>query len=63
MGLELGDLSDQARKYPAVIDYFKRANSENFMEELLKIPGGAEMKRSLDDFLKSTGCGAWEKSI
>lgn len=37
MGLELGDLSDQARKYPAVIDYFKRANSENFMEELLKI--------------------------
>lgn len=55
MGLELGDLSDQARKYPAVIDYFKRANSENFMEELLKIPGGAEMKRSLDDFLKKYG--------
>ncbi|MGG1464226.1 phosphoenolpyruvate synthase [Bacillus licheniformis] len=55
MGLELGDLSDQARKYPAVIDYFKRANSENFMEELLKVPGGAEMKRSLDDFLKKYG--------
>ncbi|MEC1242351.1 PEP-utilizing enzyme, partial [Bacillus paralicheniformis] len=55
MGLELGDLSDQARKYPEVIDYFKRADSENFMEELLKIPGGAELKSSLDGFLKKYG--------
>lgn len=55
MGLELGDLSDQARKYPEVIDYFKRADSENFMEELLKIPGGAELKASLDGYLKKYG--------
>ncbi|WP_457982012.1 phosphoenolpyruvate synthase [Bacillus paralicheniformis] len=55
MGLELGDLSDQARKYPEVIDYFKRADSENFMEELLKIPGGAELKSSLDGYLKKYG--------
>lgn len=55
LGLELGDLADTARKYPEVIDYLEKANSSSFYEGLLKIYGGLEFKRELDNFLKKYG--------
>lgn len=55
LGLELGDLADTARKYPEVIDYLEKVNSDSFYEELLKVHGGWEFKQELDNFLKKYG--------
>jgi rifampicin phosphotransferase len=55
LGLELGDLVDQIRRYPEVIDYLQKANRHSFYEDLIKIPGGAEFKRELKSFLQKYG--------
>lgn len=55
LGLELGDLTDTARKHPEVIDYLGRATIESFYEGLLKVGGGAEFKHQLEVFLDKYG--------
>ncbi|TGE38769.1 phosphoenolpyruvate synthase [Desulfosporosinus fructosivorans] len=55
LGLELGDLTDIARKYPEVIDYLGRATIESFYEDLLRVSGGFEFKRQLEIFLDKYG--------
>lgn len=55
MSLELGDLTDHARKYPEVINYLQRTSHKNFYEELIRIPGGIEFKQELDLFLQKYG--------
>ncbi|TCP25591.1 phosphoenolpyruvate synthase [Scopulibacillus darangshiensis] len=55
MGLAIGDLADEARKYPEVIDYLQQANSSTFYEGLMKIPGGTEFKLQLEQFLQKYG--------
>lgn len=55
LGLELGDLTDTARKYPEIIDYLEKAQNSNFYEELLKVRGGLEFKSVLDKFLSKYG--------
>lgn len=55
MGLELADLSDQARKHPELIRYLREAKSEGFLEELAKIPGGGDFANELECFLEKYG--------
>jgi pyruvate,water dikinase len=55
MGLKIGDLADEAGKYPEVLDYLKRANSNGFYEGLAKVQGGVKFRAALEDFLKKYG--------
>ena len=56
IGLELGILSDCARKYPEVVEYLKKANDdESFFEELIKVDGGKYFIIEMKDFLNKYG--------
>ncbi|HWP96903.1 MAG TPA: phosphoenolpyruvate synthase [Syntrophomonadaceae bacterium] len=55
MGLALGDLADETRKYPEVIAYLKRANDTAFFEELEVVPGGQEVLPQFTAFFKKYG--------
>lgn len=55
MGLELLDVSDVVRKYPEVIKYLESPKDESFFEDLVKLPGGIEVKDAIKNFLKKYG--------
>ncbi|GFP74099.1 phosphoenolpyruvate synthase [Clostridium fungisolvens] len=55
LGLELGDIADNIRKYPEVIEYLQRASKFNFYEELVKVDGGPEFQAQFNSFLKKYG--------
>jgi pyruvate,water dikinase len=55
MGLELLDVSDVVRKYPDVIKYLENPNDESFFEDLVKLPGGIEIRDAIREFLKKYG--------
>ncbi|QHQ61297.1 phosphoenolpyruvate synthase [Anaerocolumna sedimenticola] len=55
MGLELLDVADVVRQYPAVMDYFRHAGDETFFEELEKLQGGKAVGDSIRDYLKKYG--------
>ncbi len=55
MGLELLDVADVVRKYPAVIEYFQQANQETFFEDLAKLEGGKDVSDSIRAYLKKYG--------
>lgn len=55
MGLELLDVADVVRQYPAVVDYFDHANSQTFFEGLLKLPGGEAVSSALRAYLEKYG--------
>ncbi len=55
MGLELLDVADVVRKYPAVLDYFEHVSDETFYEDLTRLTGGKEVRDSLQAFLKKYG--------
>lgn len=55
LGLKLGDLADTARKYPEVVEYLEKANSDSFYKDLHQVDGGLEFKQELDDFLTKYG--------
>jgi len=58
MGLELLDVSDVARQYPAVIEYLKTAKPEGadiFFSNLGKLEGGGAMSIALREFLAKYG--------
>ena len=55
MGLELLDVADVVRQYPAVMDYFRYAGDETFFEELEKLQGGKAVGDSIRDYLKKYG--------
>ncbi len=55
MGLELLDVADVVRKYPAVIEYFQHANDETFFEDLAKLEGGKVVSDSIRAYLKKYG--------
>ncbi|MCT8977928.1 phosphoenolpyruvate synthase [Clostridium sp. CX1] len=55
MGLELLDVADVVRQYPAVIEYFQQPKEETFFEDLAKIEGGLAVTDSIKAFLKKYG--------
>ncbi|HYE82089.1 MAG TPA: phosphoenolpyruvate synthase [Clostridia bacterium] len=55
MGLELLDVADVARKYPAVIEYFEYAADDTFFDGLVKLEGGRAVSDSIKAYLKKYG--------
>ncbi|MFZ5967277.1 MAG: phosphoenolpyruvate synthase [Bacillota bacterium] len=55
MGLELLDVADVVRQYPAVMDYFQHASDETFFEELEKLQGGKAVGDSIRKYLRKYG--------
>ena len=55
MGLELLDVADVARQYPAVLDYLQHASDETFFEDLEKLEGGKTVADSIQHYLKKYG--------
>lgn len=55
MGLELLDVSDVVRQYPAVLEYFRHASDETFFEDLAGLEGGDAVSDSIQAYLKKYG--------
>ncbi|ATW23590.1 phosphoenolpyruvate synthase [Candidatus Formimonas warabiya] len=55
MGLELLDVADVVRQYPAVLEYFQYASDATFFEELEKLDGGKTVSDSMRDYLSKFG--------
>ena len=55
MGLELLDVADAVRKYPAVIEYFNHASDETFFDDLAKLEGGRAVGKSMQAYLEKYG--------
>ena len=55
MGLELLDVADVIRKYPAVIEYFQDASDETFFEDLSRLEGGGAVSQSIQAYLAKYG--------
>ncbi len=55
MGLELLDVADVVRQYPAVIGYFHHANNETFFEDLVRLEGGEAVSQVIRAYLEKYG--------
>ena len=55
MGLELLDVADVVRPYPAVLAYMQHADDETFFEELEKVEGGKAVNDSIQNYLRKYG--------
>lgn len=55
MGLELLDVADVVRQYPAVQAYFAQARDETFFADLAKLPGGDAVGAAIQAYLKKYG--------
>lgn len=55
MGLELLDVADAIRPYPAVIKYLQNTKDDNFLDELDKLDGGQEAKDAILSYLSKYG--------
>ncbi|MBU7006577.1 phosphoenolpyruvate synthase [Phosphitispora fastidiosa] len=55
MGLELLDVADAVRKYPAVIEYLHHASDETFFEDLARLEGGETVSKSIQPYLEKYG--------
>jgi rifampicin phosphotransferase len=55
MGLELIDVADVVRQYPAVLDYFQHASNETFFEDLAKLEGGEAVSDAMRSYLRKYG--------
>lgn len=62
MGLALLDVSDVARKYPEVLDYFKQPNDETFLKTLKSWKAGPPSERLCGNFSINTACAAQVRS-
>lgn len=55
MGLELLDVADVVRQYPAMQTYFEYAKDETFFADLAKLPGGEVVGAAIQAYLKKYG--------
>jgi len=55
MGMELLDVADVVRQYPAVMDYFADASNDTFFEDLSHIEGGKEVSLAIKAYLEKYG--------
>jgi phosphoenolpyruvate synthase/pyruvate phosphate dikinase len=55
MGLALLDIADVIRHYPNVVEYLQQVRDDNFLDELVKLEGGNEVKNAIGSFLDKYG--------
>jgi rifampicin phosphotransferase len=55
MGLQIGDLADIVRKYPALYAYLQTTTDETFYLGLREVQGGAEFLKELEQFMDKYG--------
>lgn len=55
MGLALLDVADVIRPYPEVIAYLQSVNKDNFLDELVELPGGQETRDAILAYLNRYG--------
>jgi pyruvate,water dikinase len=55
MGIELMNVSDVVRKYPDVLEYFKKAKDDSFFKDLSNLNGGAEVIETMRTYLEKYG--------
>ncbi|GHO98095.1 putative phosphoenolpyruvate synthase [Reticulibacter mediterranei] len=55
MGLELLDVADVVRRYPAVLAYFRHADDATFFEALEKLDGGKAVGDAIQNYLSKYG--------
>jgi len=55
MGLELLDVADVVRKYPAVLEYLEHTSDKTFFEGMTKVEGGKAVSDSIQAYLKKYG--------
>ncbi|MGE5398154.1 MAG: phosphoenolpyruvate synthase, partial [Chitinophagales bacterium] len=55
MGLDLLDVADAVRKYPAVIEYFNHASDETFFEDLAGLEGVGDVSHAIQAYLDKYG--------
>ncbi len=55
MGLELLDVADAIRPYPAVIEYLQQTKNDNFLDELPQFDGGQQARDAINVYLNKYG--------
>ncbi|WP_406396935.1 rifamycin-inactivating phosphotransferase [Streptomyces uncialis] len=55
MGLALLDVADVIRPHPEVVALLEGVEDEGFLDELAKLPGGAEARDAIEDYLDRYG--------
>lgn len=55
MGLALLDVADVIRPYPAVVAYLRQVKDDEFLEGLLGLPGGEEVRGAIVGYLDKYG--------
>ncbi len=55
MGLALLDVADVIRPHPEVVAFLRESGEEGFLDELPKLPGGAEARDAIEDYLDRYG--------
>jgi phosphoenolpyruvate synthase/pyruvate phosphate dikinase len=55
MGLELLNVADVIRPYPAVIEYLQQVKDDNFLDGLVQFDGGQEIREAIEAYLNKYG--------
>lgn len=55
MGLELLEVADVIRPYPAIINYLEHVKDDNFLDELVKFDGGKNVQDAICAYLNKYG--------
>lgn len=55
MGLQLLDVADVIRRYPAIIDYLQQVKEDAFLDGLLQFSGGEEVRNTINAYLHKYG--------
>jgi phosphoenolpyruvate synthase/pyruvate phosphate dikinase len=55
MGLDLLDVADVVRQYPAVAEYLERAERDTFFAGLAGLDGGEAVRRAIEEYLHKYG--------
>ncbi len=55
MGLELLDVADVIRPYPAIVEYLQQVKDDNFLNELIELEGGQEARDTINAYINKYG--------
>ncbi|MFH9011709.1 rifamycin-inactivating phosphotransferase [Streptomyces sp. NPDC017943] len=55
MGLDLLDVADAVRPHPEVVEHLRAVQGDDFLDDLPKLPGGAEARDAIEAYLDRYG--------